>query len=483
MTRRPAPHPLPRLALPLILFALCGALCLSPRPSSAAEGETCAIAMDPLNVNRFPRVSFLGQVTLRNVPVKGLAARDFALDEDGKTVDAFTVTVAADPASIALVIDGSGSIKEFAQVIRDGACAFVDAMKESDRALVVRFNRDVVLMQALTESRDALKNAIARLHPDGGTKLYDGLHRGLSELSGAKKYLVLFTDGRDERQAGDAARYSAHSLDEVLALAKERSIAIFVIGTGRDIDATTLGRLAKETGGAFLHAMDANRIVQAYEDVASLLSHRYRFEYASPVPVADGRERTVTLARTDRSAKASRTYRISPETVLRDPERRGGAGAATTGADKDGKGATGRDGAPGGARGSADLAMGTEEIRGADGVAGHTIQGPEAFSAGSTEGFFVPDGKGGQTYIPGVRAIEVPAVPDTVIPAVPGTPDFAIPTVDGVKTEFDVDPPTPPEPAEPDTGDDASPADPEPDEPEPAEEPTGSDDTESGTDE
>lgn len=440
----PVPQRLSRLLLLLLLLPAVLPLA-APAPPPAEAAESTAIAMDPLRTGRFPVVSFDAQVTLAGVPVKGLTTRDFTLEEDGAKVDAFTLTLVSEPAHIALVIDASGSIKPFAATIRDGATAFVDAMKPDDRALVVRFNRDVALSQKLTDRRDALKNAIAGIRPDGGTKLYDGLHRGLAELDGANRYAVLFTDGRDARQDGDPDRYSERSLDEVIAFAKERRTAVFVIGVGQGIDTEVLGRIAGETGGRFVPARDAASIVQAYADVAAMLTHRSRFEYRSPRPEPDGRERTVRLARADGTAEAKRTYRVSPETTLRDPEKPPRPGATDPATPS---GSPGAPGTPGGVDARTRTGMGSEHIAGPGGT---TVTGPDGFATGSTEGFFVPDGMGGQTWIPGAPETVVPKTPDTVVPGLPGV---TIPVPGETETDLTVTPPGMPDlPGMPDAPD------------------------------
>jgi hypothetical protein len=211
------------------------------------------------------------------------------------------------------VLDSSASIKPFVDNIKEGAKSFVSAMKPTDRALVVKFSNQISFLQKLTADQDSLKVAVDNLYPTGGTKLYDGLHRGLTELEGRNRYLLLFTDGRDERVTGDGQPYSSHSLKEVVQLAMSKKIRIFTIAVGRDVDTRILQGLAKKTGGRFFHAMDPQKVLQIYQTLSQLLNFRYRINYQTPNLAQDGKWRFIRLTHVQGKETAEQKYRVTAE--------------------------------------------------------------------------------------------------------------------------------------------------------------------------
>ena len=54
--------------------------------------------------------------------------------------------------------------------------AFVDTLREDDRAMVIDFDDKVFLVEDLTADHEALKQAITSTEAIGGTAIYDVLH-------------------------------------------------------------------------------------------------------------------------------------------------------------------------------------------------------------------------------------------------------------------------------------------------------------------
>src|SRR3954453_11099818 len=101
-------------------------------PEEVAEGDVVRVDTELVAV---PTV-----VTDRNgLPVKGLAAENFALFEDGtaQRITNFASTEA--PFEIALLLDTSGSTRPELQLIRDAATEFLKMLRPGDRLAIVAF--------------------------------------------------------------------------------------------------------------------------------------------------------------------------------------------------------------------------------------------------------------------------------------------------------------------------------------------------------
>jgi hypothetical protein len=84
------------------------------------------------------------------------------------------------------------------------------------------------------------------------TALYDALYdasRYLRDAGGARRAILLITDGKDEN--------SALNLEDGLRLAQETRIPVFCVGVGR-VEERILRRIGKLTGGDYLAAREAS---------------------------------------------------------------------------------------------------------------------------------------------------------------------------------------------------------------------------------
>lgn len=277
-----------------------------------------AIEMGAISSGGFPGISFPARVTLKGEPVRDLVVKNFRVQEDGQPITDFKLELRRAPLQFALVLDASGSVKDFVQRIRDGANTFIDGLGPRDEALVVRFSTKVTLAQKRTTDHDSLKNAVDGLHPAGGTRLFDAVWRGMEALEGAHApCLVLFTDGKDELGPERPGPLSTHTVTEVVNLAKEKSIALYTIGVGSEVDRPVLESMAKDTGGKFFYSPDPGKIVEIYQNLSRYLNVSYVFRYTTPNLKRDGKWRTVEVLHLESDAKAEGRYRVSEETVVK----------------------------------------------------------------------------------------------------------------------------------------------------------------------
>jgi VWFA-related protein len=179
--------------------------------------------------------------------------------------------------STVLVLDHSGSMKEKADhadtrskmdALKDAASRFVDLMKPGGKAALLPFSSRVDDLHDFTPDKGRLKSQISGLREEGGTAFYDAVYTGVEAVVAArpegKRHVVALTDGVDEDPG------SRHSPDQVIQLAREEGVQLFLLGLGRraDINEEVMSRMARETGGRYEHAANQAELFRAFETLS-----------------------------------------------------------------------------------------------------------------------------------------------------------------------------------------------------------------------
>jgi Ca-activated chloride channel homolog len=216
--------------------------------------------------------------------------------EDGvsQNVDVFQEAVA--PVTLMLALDGSGSMKKAAPVVREAAGAFLDALRPTDPLGLVMFADKAELVGELGTKREPAHEAVEAYTPKGGTALYDALDLALGKLKTieGRRVIVVVTDGRDE-DAKSKGPGSAATWDQVLTNAKEIEATIYAIGLGPRVDKSRLQQLAKVTGGEAYFTTDMAALERNYRRILEELHRRYLVAYTSTNSNRDGGWRNVEL--------------------------------------------------------------------------------------------------------------------------------------------------------------------------------------------
>jgi VWFA-related protein len=134
-------------------------------------------------------------------PVADLTAADFRVFEDDVEKRIEAVLTRGEPLDVALVLDTSPSMRARLEEIRAAAGAFVEALGDRDRVMVVSFNSRAYVGCELTADRGEIRRAILQARTGGSlTRLYDTLDAVVTERLdhvARRKAIVLLTDGVD----------------------------------------------------------------------------------------------------------------------------------------------------------------------------------------------------------------------------------------------------------------------------------------------
>lgn len=230
--------------------------------------------------------------------VTDLSREDFEVYEDGvpQEIQYFALEQGDDaqPLSMILAIDTSGSVKEKLLLEQQAAEIFLEETLRPDKdlAAVIQFDSEINLVQDFTNSIPLLVNSIGSIRAGGATKLYDAIwlsaHDMLSDQIG-RRMLVVLSDGDDTQST-----YK----DSVAIQAAQRSDVI-IFGIGVKTGPSNFGKLkqfARETGGGFFDSKARlDELRSAFARINRAIKSQYSIGYTSNNPARDGAFREIEV--------------------------------------------------------------------------------------------------------------------------------------------------------------------------------------------
>ncbi len=229
-----------------------------------------------------------------------LKQQDFEILEDGvrQKVQFFTNETGEDaqPLTVVLLIDTSGSVKDKLAFEQEAASEFLrqTLRKNKDLAAIVQFDSEVSLIQDFTYDYSVLENAILSIRAGGSTKLYDAIWVSVNELlrhEVGRRMLVILSDGADTQ--------SLTRDNEALKIAQEHDVVIYGLGVRSARFDSNFGKLknfAEGTGGLFLDSkVDLQKLREAFRRINRGIKNQYALGYVSTNPRRDGSFREIKV--------------------------------------------------------------------------------------------------------------------------------------------------------------------------------------------
>jgi VWFA-related protein len=156
-----------------------------------------------------------------------LRKEDFVVYEDNKQVEVSHFSADRTPVSLGIVVDTSGSMAgEKWQSAVSSIDRFFRLMNdELDEFFLYRFSASADLVADWTNDRDRLASSLGRIHPNGGTAMYDAAAEAVPMAQGGqnrKKAIVIISDGNDTS--------SRVGVSEVKQLVRETEVLVYAVG-------------------------------------------------------------------------------------------------------------------------------------------------------------------------------------------------------------------------------------------------------------
>ena len=224
-------------------------------------------------------------VTRKDVPLRGLAASDFELRDNGRTQQSHLVLEEEAPVDAALILDLSGSVRgPKLDALKDAARAFLDGLREREQAALLAVRAEVLLLEPFTSERRRLRQALDRAEPRGATALRDAVYTALRlRAPGPRRTaVVVFSDGIDNVSVLDSA--------EVVETAGRSEAIVYGVAVRQrgDKQQPFLRDVVRATGGRFFEAVGERDLRARFLDVLSDIRSRYVLSYAPEAGDAPG---------------------------------------------------------------------------------------------------------------------------------------------------------------------------------------------------
>ncbi|WP_158821248.1 VWA domain-containing protein [Granulicella sp. S156] len=293
----------------------------SPPPITKINGEnTLAVKV------RVVAITALAYDTWGRL-VGGLSKDDFLLTEDGKpqTIRYFDRDSNL-PITIGLMVDTSGSQRDYAEEERRASATFLQAMltKPNDRAFVERFDTLAVLLQPMTSDVAKLQSSLKLLtapipqNPKVGTLLFDAIcitaQKVVSKEPG-RRAIVILTDGDDDG--------STNNLASAIHEAQLADVAVYSVlytpeAFGGSIHGHTSGvdimrQISNATGGRLFIVTTGTPIERIYAEIEADMRTQYRIGYTPPDSPPHQFHKIELKARDQLISVQARTGYYSPE--------------------------------------------------------------------------------------------------------------------------------------------------------------------------
>jgi VWFA-related protein len=249
--------------------------------------------------------------------IAGLGPSDFSVFENEVPHRVSYVRGRSDPLTVALVIDTSRSMRTYVTDLKAAASVFLEALGPADRALVVTFDSRTWLICDVTGDKDALRAAVVRPKPPGGSlsRLYDAIDVVLAERlekTAGRKAMVLLTDGMDvdsvqatassvmtRLEASGVPVYAVQFNSTPVAPQREPFMGTLLAVPEGYFDARVsferatkyLAQLALTTGGRAEQASTADRLRRMADD----MRNQYVLYYFPASPLEQGEFRRIRV--------------------------------------------------------------------------------------------------------------------------------------------------------------------------------------------
>jgi VWFA-related protein len=242
------------------------------------------------------------QVTTREgAPIMDLKRKDFRIYEDGAEQEISYFAKDDAPASIGLLLDSSGSMKNKKQKASEAAAAFFRTSNSEDEFFLIEFDERPKLAVPFTKDTDLLYHEISHARPYGRTSLFDAIHMALGVMKAARherKALVIVSDGGDNRSR---RTFTAIKGDVLEADVQLYAMGIFdpegaSQGSREEAEGPqVLDHLAELTGGRHFPVLNLGSLPEVSTRIGQLLRNRYLLGYNPTNASRDGRYRGVKL--------------------------------------------------------------------------------------------------------------------------------------------------------------------------------------------
>jgi VWFA-related protein len=278
-------------------------------------GGRAVLGADPLgpaaqDARSRERAIYVSVVNRDGVPATDLTARDFVVREDGVAREVLSVREAAEPVTLALVVDNSQAAASVIPDVRTALRAFVERMGGHNPMAVTTIADRPTILQDYTLVVPQLVRAVGRIFPvpGSGAFLLDALSEvanGFSKRDFERGVIVVITT--------EGTEFSDPNEQQVLPKLRQSGAALhaFVLTSQAGPDmrssearsrAIVLDAGPRETGGRRVDLLSSMSMDAALQKLANQLSHEYLVTYSRPESLIPPEKISVAVTRPELEA-------------------------------------------------------------------------------------------------------------------------------------------------------------------------------------
>ena len=264
-----------RVAAHLLLFAAITAAATPVLVAQEADQQPAVSADQPVFRSSVEMVSMAAVVRTRQGRiVRSLSREDFEVLDAGMPTRLVDVRAEVSaPASVALLVDSSGSMRvghslDAARLVADEVLDYLDQGR--DEASLLTFDSRLLELQEFTRDFEPIRIRLEDLDAFGTTSLYDAIAQSARTVAPSARHrraLVVLTDCADTS--------STMSPAEVSAIASGIDVPVYVFALASDKTEGPLVDLARWTGGEFFVATNTRRATESIQQFIDELRHQY----------------------------------------------------------------------------------------------------------------------------------------------------------------------------------------------------------------
>jgi Ca-activated chloride channel homolog len=189
------------------------------------------------------------------------------------------------PASVALLVDGSGSMRlGTATVSSQQICEMIlsNLRRDKDLAALMSFDTRLLTLREFTQEFDQIRAGLGEVEAFGSTSIYDaiaGTAAAVANRTQNRRAVVVITDGADNA--------SSYTPEEVAWIASTIDVPVYVFAVGELNPLAVAGELtgprkrnalfelARATGGDYFFASSPSLVSQSTNRLLEELRHQY----------------------------------------------------------------------------------------------------------------------------------------------------------------------------------------------------------------
>lgn len=183
---------------------------------------------------------------------------------------------------IALVMDYSGSVFHYKNVLLEAEDKFIDSLSENMALTVSRFDHRLYSTGYPLADRKKIKLLLdsGEYYLGGSTSIYaagDFASRNL-KWRDHNRTVVLFTDGHDNSSFNYFGEYAVNA-NEFVDRIRQRNINLYIVGFGNHINYQLLDKMAEQANGKFYFLHHAGQLINVFKEINYSLTNYYEISF------------------------------------------------------------------------------------------------------------------------------------------------------------------------------------------------------------